>query len=129
MDLFAVTTEWLVHFATTMLRIIDLVLLCSGPVGRVSSESFGSAFCSYTTLFRFFTLTSLQGINADISNLQLFFSFFGLSSFYLAFFFLCDSATSNPAHDPFGGHGLDVISVANSLCSFILLLPLPCLCG
>ncbi|GAA5918550.1 hypothetical protein JCM1841_003297 [Sporobolomyces salmonicolor] len=46
---------------------------------------------------------------------QLVFSFLGLSSFYLAFFFLCNSATSDPSKDPFGGHGTDVISVANGL--------------
>ncbi|GAA6023527.1 hypothetical protein JCM11491_005529 [Sporobolomyces phaffii] len=47
--------------------------------------------------------------------IQLFFSFVGLSSFYLAFFFLCNSATADPSTDPFGGHGQDVISVANGL--------------
>ncbi|GAA5840244.1 hypothetical protein JCM5353_007839 [Sporobolomyces roseus] len=47
--------------------------------------------------------------------IQLFFSFVGLSSFYLAFFFLCNSATANPDTDPFGGYGQDVISVANGL--------------
>ena len=68
---------------------------------------------------------------------QLFFSFVGLSSFYLAyvlfslvslethadvategscrFFLLCNSATANPDTDPFGGYGQDVISVANGL--------------
>ncbi|GAA5886991.1 hypothetical protein JCM16303_003082 [Sporobolomyces ruberrimus] len=45
--------------------------------------------------------------------IQLFFSFVGLSSFYLAFFFLCNSATADSATDPFGGHGQDVISIAN----------------
>lgn len=43
------------------------------------------------------------------------FQLIGLSSFYLAFFFLCTSATSDPASDPFGGKGKDVISIANSL--------------
>ncbi|GAA5927919.1 uncharacterized protein JCM15063_006035 [Sporobolomyces koalae] len=47
--------------------------------------------------------------------IQLFFSFVGLSSFYLAFFFLCNSATADPSTDPFGGHGQDVISIANGL--------------
>ncbi|GAA6062795.1 hypothetical protein JCM10212_002164 [Sporobolomyces blumeae] len=46
---------------------------------------------------------------------QLFFSFVGLSSFYLAFFFLCNSATADPSKDPFGGYGSDIISVANGL--------------
>lgn len=44
---------------------------------------------------------------------QLVFSFLGLSSFYLAFYFLCTSATSDSSKDPFGGYGSDVIDVAN----------------
>lgn len=44
---------------------------------------------------------------------QLVFSFLGLSSFYLAFYFLCTSATSDTSQDPFGGYGTDVIDVAN----------------
>lgn len=41
--------------------------------------------------------------------IQLVFQFIGLSSFYLAFFFICTSATSGPAGtDPFGGYGSDV---------------------
>lgn len=46
---------------------------------------------------------------------QLFFSFVGLSSFYLAFFFLCNAATADPSTDPFGGHGQDVISISNNV--------------
>ncbi|GAA5916120.1 uncharacterized protein JCM6883_001738 [Sporobolomyces salmoneus] len=47
--------------------------------------------------------------------IQLFFSFVGLSSFYLAFFFLCNAATADSADDPFGGHGQDVVSIANNV--------------
>ncbi|GAA6054572.1 putative Chitin synthase 1 (putative) [Rhodotorula toruloides] len=45
--------------------------------------------------------------------ITLVFSFLGLSSFYLAFYFLCTSATSDSSKDPFGGYGSDVIDVAN----------------
>lgn len=60
---------------------------------------------------------------------QLIFSFVGISSFYLAFFFLTSSATSVAAEDPFGGKGADIVSIANSL--FIgtigsFLPPFPC---
>ncbi|KAK4701751.1 chitin synthase, partial [Phenoliferia sp. Uapishka_3] len=46
--------------------------------------------------------------------IQLLFSFVGISSFYLAFFFLTSSATSVTADDPFGGYGSDIVSIANS---------------
>ncbi|GJN89882.1 hypothetical protein Rhopal_002871-T1 [Rhodotorula paludigena] len=45
--------------------------------------------------------------------ISILFSFIGLSSFYLAFYFLCSTATADASEDPFGGHGSDVISVAN----------------
>ncbi|KAM0748706.1 glycosyltransferase family 2 protein [Meredithblackwellia eburnea MCA 4105] len=45
---------------------------------------------------------------------QLFFSFVGLSSFYLAWYFVTSSSTSVKDHDPFGGYGSDVLSITNS---------------
>ena len=42
------------------------------------------------------------------------FQLFALGNFYLAFFFLCNSAVSDPANDPFGGKGPEVISVVRS---------------
>lgn len=58
---------------------------------------------------------------------QLIFQAIGLSSFYLAFFFLCSAATSDSDDDPFGGVGSEVISVANSV--YIATLGVTIVCG
>lgn len=84
----------------------------------------GATFSSLHSTTHFFRIwTSGQGVFRKFflsilffyNVIQLLFQLLGLSSFYLAFFFLCSSATSNPATDPFGGKGKDVISVANSV--------------
>ncbi|KAK4057958.1 hypothetical protein OIO90_001177 [Microbotryomycetes sp. JL221] len=49
------------------------------------------------------------------SMIQFIFAMIGLSSFYLAFFFICQAATSDPEHDPFGGKGSKVIGICNSV--------------
>ncbi|SCV71014.1 BQ2448_3776 [Microbotryum intermedium] len=61
--------------------------------------------------------------------IQLLFQTIGLSSFYLAFLFLCNSATSDPGHDGFGGYGSDVISVANSVYIATLGITIVCALG
>lgn len=58
---------------------------------------------------------------------QLIFQAVGLSSFYLAFFFLCSAAVSDSDDDPFGGVGSEVISVANSV--YIATLGVTIVCG
>ncbi|GAA5900584.1 hypothetical protein JCM6882_000915 [Rhodosporidiobolus microsporus] len=60
--------------------------------------------------------------------IQIFFSFVGLSSFYLAFFFLCTSAV-NSERDPFGGAGDDVISIANNVYIATLAITIVCALG
>jgi hypothetical protein len=60
---------------------------------------------------------------------QIFFAFIGLSSFYLAFFFICKSAvsTEDAFDDPFGGAGPDIISIANNV--YIAALGVTIICG
>jgi hypothetical protein len=65
-----------------------------------------------------FTLSTIQ---------QLIFQTIGLSSFYLAFFFLCSAAVSDSDDDPFGGVGSEVISVSNSV--YIATLGVTIVCG
>ncbi|GAA6029629.1 hypothetical protein JCM8097_000971 [Rhodosporidiobolus ruineniae] len=60
--------------------------------------------------------------------ISMFFSFIGLSSFYLAFFFICSSAVGSE-HDPFYGAGSDVISVANHVYIATLGVTLVCALG
>ncbi|KAI5474977.1 chitin synthase, glycosyltransferase family 2 protein [Pseudohyphozyma bogoriensis] len=87
---------------------------------RWMNGSFFAAVHSSTHYYRIWTSGQSFGRKIWLSILflysfiQLFFSFVGLSSFYLAFYFLCSSATST-SDDPFGGYGDDVISIANSV--------------
>lgn len=76
--------------------------------GRIltSGQSFIRKFCLLVLFFYNFC--------------QLFFSYFGLSSFYLAFYFLCESATSVKSSDPFGGYGSYIITGANYMFIFTL---------
>ncbi|BGP14920.1 hypothetical protein JCM10213v2_002875 [Rhodosporidiobolus nylandii] len=76
-----------------------------------STTRFYRLWLSGHSFFRKLALSLLFLYNA----IQIFFSFIGLSSFYLAFYFLCTSATNGESDDPFGGAGADVISIANSV--------------
>ncbi|KAM0788848.1 hypothetical protein ACM66B_002933 [Microbotryomycetes sp. NB124-2] len=62
-------------------------------------------------------------------TIQFIFAMVGLSSFYLAFFFICQSATADPEHDPFGGQGAKVISVCNSVFTCTLGVTVICALG
>lgn len=75
-----------------------------------STTHFYRVWTSGQGFFRKTWLSILFFYNA----VQLVFQFVGLSSFYLAFFFICNSSISDPNHDPFNGKGADIISVANS---------------
>lgn len=102
----------------------------------------GSFFASlHATIHYYRVWTSGQGFFRKLwlsilffyNFVQILFSFIGISSFYLAcasfhspaaptltraprrFYFLCSSATSVTANDPFGGYGADVVSIANSV--------------
>ncbi|KAK4055626.1 hypothetical protein OIV83_000172 [Microbotryomycetes sp. JL201] len=84
----------------------------------------GSNFASLHALTHFFKLFSsghnvfrvtFLSILFIYQTIQFIFAMIGLSSFYLAFFFICSAATSDKEHDPFGGQGAKVISIANSV--------------
>ncbi|GAA5870574.1 hypothetical protein JCM8547_002051 [Rhodosporidiobolus lusitaniae] len=86
----------------------------------------GSFFASLYATTRFYRIwTSGQSVFRKLAfsllflyNLiQIFFSFIGISSFYLAFYFLCTSAVANTEHIPFGTveAGEDVISIAKNV--------------
>ncbi|GAA5985410.1 hypothetical protein JCM11641_000148 [Rhodosporidiobolus odoratus] len=102
---------------------------------RWMNGAFFAALYSTTRYYRIWT--SGHGFLRKLSlsllflynAIQIFFSFIGLSSFYLAFFFLCSSATDDPANDPFGGAGEDVISIANSIYIATLGITIVCALG
>ncbi|BGP38938.1 hypothetical protein JCM10449v2_002876 [Rhodotorula kratochvilovae] len=82
----------------------------------------GAFFASlYATTHYYRLLTSGQSFLRKIwmsliflyNAISIAFSFIGLAAFYLAFYFLCTSATSDPDQDAFFGHGEDVVSVCN----------------
>ncbi|KAL8278351.1 hypothetical protein RQP46_009243 [Phenoliferia psychrophenolica] len=84
----------------------------------------GSFFASLHATMHYYRLwTSGQGFFRKLwlsvlflyNFIQVLFSFVGISSFYLAFYFITSSATSVTASDPFGGYGADVVSIANSV--------------
>jgi hypothetical protein len=113
--------------------------MISGPVDKASSANAGSHSFSSITLSKSVVRlppSSFTFTDVFFFYFQLIFQSIGLSSFYLAcgpsslhaskplahshlrsrrFFFLCSSATSSTANDPFGGYGSEVISVANSV--------------
>ncbi|KAH8924728.1 glycosyltransferase family 2 protein [Atractiella rhizophila] len=57
------------------------------------------------------------------------FTWIAPANFYLAFFFLTDSATSDPNNDPFGGSGADVLQILTSIYIGLLFVILVCALG
>lgn len=106
--------------------VLKLMLMCCHCLQWTSGQGFfRKIWLSFLFFYNFIqvSLYSLQafqriGDSSFVYVSQLIFQFIGLSSFYLAFFFICETSISESGNDPFGGKGADVISVANSLCKF-----------
>lgn len=61
--------------------------------------------------------------------IQLMFNWFALGNFYLAFFFLTQSTTSNPATDPFRGYGSQLFDFSRSLYIMVIVTIFICSMG
>lgn len=84
----------------------------------------GSLFASMFAVIHFWRLwTSGQSfprkcllqLQMLYNTVQLLFTWTSLANFFLAMYFLMKSATSDPAHDPFGGQGAAVFEVCQNL--------------
>ncbi len=98
----------------------------------------GSLFAAIYSLVHFHRIfTSGHGpfrklllfIQAIYNLAQLIFTYTAISCFFLAFYFLVSSATSDPAHDPFGGQGAAVLEVIQNTLIALMVICLVCSLG
>ncbi|KAK0567387.1 Chitin synthase, class 2 [Tilletia horrida] len=61
--------------------------------------------------------------------IQLVFTFTAIANFFLAFFFLVSSATSDPEHDPFGGQGDAILEVMQNVYIALVVVCIVCSLG
>ncbi len=57
------------------------------------------------------------------------FSWFGIANFFLAFYFLLNSATSTEGKDPFGGQGAAIIEIFQNVFIAMIIVVLVCSLG
>ncbi|RHZ78151.1 hypothetical protein Glove_167g49 [Diversispora epigaea] len=94
---------------------------------RWLNGSFFAAFYSVANFFRIWTSGQpfhrkiLLQIEFIYNAIQLIFNWFALGNFFLAFFFLTQSTTSNPATDPFRGYGDELFDLARSLYIMVII--------
>ncbi|CAD6921039.1 unnamed protein product [Tilletia controversa] len=60
---------------------------------------------------------------------QLIFTWTALANFFLAFFFLISSATSDPEHDPFGGQGDAILEIMQNVYIALVIVCIVCSLG